>query len=372
MTRKFASFPQAYLDVGQVQYASAYAPTGPVPGTGATAEITDGFIGYAMPLGKLMVGPGVTDPILWTRGSLYEAGYLPGLPDRGANAQELSWGATSTRFWDAPRAWGNPGFLPRLPNTVILSVFDDGTISAGVASAWASYFAPKNISVAIVFPNGGRGDPGTPPYIQSAPWVGLPVAQATFSGFTLGDGTLCCVPQITPMPTIRYRGGKVFVATSSTFGTGLVGYGASATKSTAGRPPDGPGGTATFTDGGDPPNAGGYIQVCVYNGRISNELAIMPGVMSKFEDYAGRFYWSEDTSGSTPGTLVPDYASSFYPGTFTGAAGQRTFINNYGAILATVFNGPYFKAKQLPNNPTQANLWSAIFADIQSFFGPVP
>ena len=361
-----AKYPNTIGDSSQVSYPTGFTDTIGYS-LGATAEIVGGLSPKTY-TGKLMQAPGTSNPICWTRGSLQTMGYIASLPTKGAVSELQNYGIGYTSdayYWDAPKAWGNPGFLPRLPNTVILALLDDGTIQGQVTQN-INYFNAKNISVILVFPVGGPGNPNTSPYAQSAPWIGIPLSGASWGQSGTGSGSTITIGSLTPMGSNQYVAGKVFVASSSTFGQGLQGYVAAFTSGPTYS--SGVTGTTLFNAGnntGDP-NQGGSVSLYIYDARIASDLTTISNTVTgpNWVGYVNNFYWSTDNVN--PGN-APDYLTQYLP-----PQSPLSLYQNAAVPLNKIFGGPYFNAKQLPGfsgSVTRLQLWDAIFADIQAFFG---
>lgn len=297
--------------------------------------------------GKLPVSPGTTDPIIWTRGSLYNLGYTSALGDRGASNQPLGFAS----YWDAPRAWGNPATLVRLPNTLLLyNNFDVADFGPRVDAAFASYFGGKNVSVCL-FPSGNFGFLG----LSAAITRGIPFQSVTWTDYdTLltpenAQGYLRISAGAPVIDKTLFRAGKVMVATLGNNGI-MQGYGVSLDWQDAAHPTQLPvnfGGMTRFLNHHSAPgphaddvNYVGYV----FDAKIAADLAVQADAVTKFTDLLNVYYTPTfDTYDNAAALLIPDSA-------FAAATGPNFRVTNYTQDDAD-------------------DLWTKVMTDATAFFG---
>lgn len=131
-----------------------------LPAAESSRDIEFGFVGpfsvavpglVEAPANRVAKSPGTRDPILWTRGSMSSAGVFGGttgdpfLPAAGVGIPGV--------FWDAPKWWGKPGGLLRLPRSVFLPSGASLPVAEQLAYfAWLDtvneeLFAARNVAV---------------------------------------------------------------------------------------------------------------------------------------------------------------------------------------------------------------------------------
>jgi hypothetical protein len=336
-----AKFPNAIGNSDNVMFPVPPPPPPGVAADGGTFEVAGGLTPRTY-TGKLAIAPGVTDPILWTRGSYFNLGYAGSLADKGA-IQGL---VGSGEFWDSPKAWGNEGFLPRLPNTVLLLVPFDQSIEDGINQN-LTYFNAKNINLLFAYNADFTGQ-------QSVLWQGIPLDNVTFTlastggvNTFLGGSLSLVIPSA--VPTISpFLAGSVFVASiADVTPPGYSGGFSGATTQFASPC----GNVSGFTFASTASNPTGESQYIYFNtNRAAADLASIASIIGqRYIGFVNNAYY--------------DLAGGPYQATWV----DDTPVAAYNTALMKLYDSKYYNLKTF--NSTSGTIWDAIFADIQAFFG---
>lgn len=138
-----AEMPEFQTDVSTVNFTGAL-------------DVFGGFDDTSAPGGLLVQAPGLTLPMLWHRGSLYNLGQLgEGATQPPLDASDYAPGGNYARYWDAPQSWGRQNFLVARPKTLL--IFADNDLSGGGLSDiedwmnlnYLTNLAPLNVSVLL-------------------------------------------------------------------------------------------------------------------------------------------------------------------------------------------------------------------------------
>jgi hypothetical protein len=174
---------------------------------------------------------------------------------------------------------------------------------------------------------------------------------------------------VTALDPSQYSGGKIFVATSSTFGPGILGYYGSTGPVNA-NPGGIPGTTAYLPNTYQGPFTGTTgIGSYVFSQRITDDLATIAGIIGgqNWVNYVNNFYWAPNNPALNYG--LPDYYTQLYNFPAISPSGSAPLLTPLNAI----FSGPYFQSRQLSGFSgaiTQQQWWDqSLFPDIQAFFG---
>lgn len=260
---------------------------------GPAAKIEGDFV--AGPTRQTLGSPGLDRPILWHRGSLASAGVIGSLPDSGSTGPE---------FWDAGR-WGTPGFLIRVPRTLIVVYWNQADAASWINSVFATVLKPRGISVVSLGDNTSfTFGVGGYPLLVGVPLGGS--SQLTQSG-SINDPIQ--VPSIVD-PDL-YLGGEIMVATITAsrcqFRTGPVPdastpnneYMVGAISATE------VSGYDKFVDSGDPTH--GFT---VFTKDAADHLGKLQTAADRFRAFKGVFY---QAATEAPGSGSPAFTSSIVP-----------------------------------------------------------
>lgn len=333
--------PASRLDPGTVTWSGDT-----IGGNGNSAEFVGGLVDRPG-AGRVVRTPGTTDPMCWTRGTLFNLGYATQLADAGAVNQDIGEG----RYWDAPGAWGKAGAVVRHPRTLLIysnfvldDLFDrvDAAFSASLSALDVSVFATR----------AGR-------LLTSAVLTrGIPLASVDYTHYDLkvgygphsGSGRQA-MDISASIGSDKFRAGKVFVASLLIAGEGLRGYYRTSTWDD----PDNPGaplppdisGMTQFANHYSAPGPGAgrsnYVSY-VLDDKIQQDLLTLATAAGRFEAVANVAY--------TPGLAIPD-----------GTGAELVPAGAFTAALA----GPHFRAAAY--DPTDEDgLWSMVLADAIQFF----
>lgn len=291
--------------------------------------------------------PGSTDPMCWTRGSLYGLGYCDVLADAGVAREDVGGGSF---YWDAPGAWGKPGAVVRHPRTLLLYtnfVIDD--IFDRVDAAFTARLS--DLDVSVLASNDGRLTSG------ALLTRGIPLASVNYQTYDLEVGTGArasgrrFMDISSSVAGTLYRGGKVYVASLLIEGEGLRGYYRTTTwndpdNPTSPLPPDIDGMSKFVNHYSTPgPGAGASNYVSyVLDQKIAQDLTTLAAAVPRFEAFASVAY--------TPGLTIPDN---------TGAE-----LVPAGAFTAAL-SGPTFRTAQY-DPADQDALWQLLLSDAIAFF----
>lgn len=332
-----ATFPNAYTDGGLVTYPST--PLSFPITLNQTTEIVGGLVPQTYS-GKVAMGPGTSDPLLWTRGSLFNLGYSGTLAPRGSVGEATANGT----FWDPTKAWGNPGFLPRLPNSLIITNVDPSVL-AGVADNLA-YWNSKGIAVYVSSALLGS---------CSALWVGVPVAAVGFNVVDTGGRSNInggqiglCLPTTTAENPRLFRGGKTFVASQASPLT--AGYVAGITDATIAFQSN-PGNVsgATLFSQEQPVGLQNFLYVLL--DRIANDIGQVSSIASdRFQAFVNNAYYDQ---------ISNPFGYYFLDNT--------PWPELTSAVTGALFSNPVYRLRNW--NSSSGTLWEAMFADIVAFFG---
>lgn len=297
---------------------------------------------------RLVQTPGSTDPMCWTRGSLYGLGYCDVRADAGAVRQDLGGGSF---YWDAPGAWGKPGAVVRHPRTLLLYtnfVIDD--IFDRVDAAFAARLSDLDIS--ILATNDARLTSG------SVLTRGVPLATVEYTNYDLqvGIGPHSSTGRrfmdiSTSTGSDLYRAGKVFVASLLVAGEGLRGYYRTSTWDDPDNPaaplPPAIDGMTKFVNhystAGPGAGASNYVSY-VLDDKVGRDLATLAAALPRFESLRNVCY--------SPGLAIPD-----------GIGAELVPASAFGAALG----GPNFRVATY-DPADQDGLWQLILADVVGYF----
>lgn len=196
----FAEMPPYSTSIGAVTFGSTAVTRG---FSRSQNDNAGGFGATSAPGGLLVQAPGLTVPMLWNRGSLYNLGLF----GRGASLPALDafdfFTGSNGIWWDAPQSWGRQNYLIRRPRTlIILDATTPFTTEAFINANYASTLAPLNVSVLLL-----RNS-----YSYFAAGIPFASSNTTESGSVTSDGLTLFTYSLPVTNEAQYVGGDCFIA----------------------------------------------------------------------------------------------------------------------------------------------------------------